>query len=463
MSQMLPLLRRNIFEKFNGIKCRSPKLSYWVELEKTQFLSEERLLEIQWHRLKELLYFAWEHNDFYRNRFQAAALTPDDIRSIEDMFRLPVLTKKEVQDNSLSLISRGFTIKNLQRAKTGGSTGKALELYFTEECSELRNACARRHDRWTGWEVGEPIAAVWGNPLVPASIKDKLKNWLLTPFIYLDTMNITEQSVQKFTSEWNRVKPTLLFGHAHSIYILAQYIHDMNITNIRPHGILSTSMMLIPHERKIIEQVFGTRVTDRYGCEEVSLIGSECEKHQGMHLNIEHLFIEFVKDDGTSARPGEPGRIVVTDLMNRAMPFIRYHVEDVGIPTDRKCTCGRGLPLMEHITGRVADFLVKRDGSRVAGVSLIENTLTKIPGISQMQIIQESLQRIVLNVVPGDEFDAEKDRSLVDYFKNLFGEGVNIDRVMMKEIKPETSGKYRFSICKVDPSNIESTKHEELN
>ena len=106
----------------------------------------------------------------------------------------------------------------------------------------------------------------------------------------------------------------------------------------------------------------------------MALIASECERHQGLHLNIEHLFIEFLRPDGTQAAPGEEGTIVITDLINRGMPFIRYRIEDVGVPSDRRCTCGRGLPLMERVTGRVADYLKRRDGSLVAGVSLVERT-----------------------------------------------------------------------------------------
>ena len=99
-------------------------------------------------------------------------------------------------------------------------------------------------------------------------------------------------------------------------------------------------------------------MTDRHGCEEFILIGCECEKHHGMHMNIEHLVIKFIKDDGTTAKAGEMGNIVVTDLMNFAMPFVRYKVEDVGMPLDRTCSCGLGLPLMDKIAGRVANFLV---------------------------------------------------------------------------------------------------------
>ena len=217
-----------------------------------------------------------------------------------------------------------------------------------------------------------------------------------------------------------------------------------------PKGILSTSMMLVPHERLIIEDVFGVEVTDRYGCEEVSLIASECERHEGMHLNVEHLYIEFIKDDGSPARPGEMGRIIVTDLMNKAMPIIRYQVEDMGVPSDKKCSCGRGLPLMERIVGRTADFLIRRDGSRVAGISLIENTLTKIPGISQMQIIQEALGKFVINIVRGSNYTDATRQALIKYLYDLFGDHIQIDLIPTNVINPEASGKYRFTICRLD-------------
>jgi len=442
-------LRRHVFEPLCSLYSRSPMRGYWKELEKTQYQPLDMLLERQWNRLRSLLSFSYTNNAFYRKRFDDAGLSPQDIRSAKDIMRLPILTKKEIREHTEDMISQGYLLDRLMKVKTGGSSGKALELYLTEECSELRNACARRHDRWTGWEVGEPIGGVWGNPVLPFSLKDKLKELLLGQHIYLDTMNVTDQAVLDFARQWIKIRPTLLFGHAHSLFVLAECVRRLEIKDINPKGILSTSMMLMPHERKTIESVFGIKVTDRYGCEEVSLIASECEKHEGMHQNIEHLFIEFVKGDGTIVAPGEPGRIIVTDLMNKAMPLIRYDVEDVGVSSDKKCSCGRGLPLMEHVTGRVADFLIKKDGSRVAGVSLIENTLTEIPGIDQMQIVQELIDSLVIRVVPGSDFRESTRTDLSAYFKNLFGDTVAIEIQIASAIQPEESGKYRFSICRI--------------
>jgi len=445
----LPRIRRNIIEPLYGIKNHNTKRRCWQELEKTQYLPESTLRDLQWFKCRALIRHAYANNEFYYRRFGEAGIVPDDIKDPEDMKYIPVLTKKEIRENTHEMISSGYRLDKLLKSKTGGSTGKALDIYFTEECSEKHNACTRRHDRWTGWEVGEPIAAVWGNPKLPRTIKQKLKHHLLFPFIYLDTMNVTEETILQFAHEWQTVHPTLLFGHAHSLYLLAGYVRDLGISSISPGGILSTSMMLLPSERKTIEQVFGVEVFDRYGCEEVGLIGSECNEHNGMHMNVEHLLIEFVKENGNWASPGEPGKIIITDLLNYAMPFIRYQVEDVGMALGRKCSCGRGLPLMAPVAGRIADFLKKKDGSQVAGVSLIENTLTGIAGIDQMQIIQESFGLIRLKVVFGGDGKKRTKAVLTKYFKELFGDDVVISIKEVDSIKPDKSGKYRFSICKI--------------
>jgi phenylacetate-CoA ligase len=208
--------------------------------------------------------------------------------------------------------------------------------------------------------------------------------------------------------------------------------------------------MLLPSERAVIESVFECRVGDRYGCEEVGLIASECERHNGMHLNVDHLFIEFLRPDGRPARSGEEGDIVVTDLINRGMPLIRYRVGDVGVPSARRCDCGRGSPLMERVVGRSADFLIKKDGSLVAGVSLVERTLTAIPGLEQMQIVQEELGALLINVVPDARYTAESEAALRREIETVFDDGTVVAVHRLSRLDQEKNGKYRFSICRVD-------------
>jgi phenylacetate-CoA ligase len=323
-----------------------------------------------------------------------------------------------------------------------------VELLFTEEVSQLRNASGRCHKRWSGWEVGEPMGAVWGNPVYARTLRSRLREWLLGPVIYLDTMSITPEAVRQFGRDWARVRPTLLFGHAHSVFVLATMVDELGVEEIHPRAIITSSMMLLPHERAAIERVFGVKVTDMYGCEEVGLIASECERHEGLHVNMEQVIVEVLREDGTPVAPGEAGLVVVTDLLNRAMPFIRYRMEDMAEPADRPCSCGRGLPMLRRVVGRTADFLKRRDGSKVAGISLIENSLTRFRGIDQMQIVQEALLRIVLRVVPGEELTTAGREQLVGYFASTFP-GARIDLEEVAHLQPEPNGKYRFSICRV--------------
>lgn len=445
---LMPVFRRHVVEPLWTWTSGAPLLRAASELEASQWLPEGEVKCHQWRRLKALLDFAYEQNEYYRRRFGAAGVVPAAVQSLGDFSRIPVLTKAEVRAEGRGLLSRGFDVADLMSAKTGGSTGKPLELWFTEEVSQLRNASGRRHKRWSGWKVGEPVGAIWGNPVYPASIKGQLREWLLSPVIYLDTMSVTQQAVERFVRDWKRVRPTMIFGHAHSVYLFARLLSDLNIGDVRPRGVITSSMMLLPHERATIESVFGARVTDMYGCEEVGLIASECERHVGLHANIDQLVVEVLREDGTPAAPDESGFVVVTDLLNRAMPFIRYRMEDMAEVAGQPCSCGRGMPLLRRITGRVADFLKRHDGSRVAGISLIENSLTRIPGLEQMQIVQEELDRICLKVVPSPAFSDERRRELTAYFSETFP-GAHVDLEEVGAIPPEPNGKYRFSICRV--------------
>jgi len=219
--------------------------------------------------------------------------------------------------------------------------------------------------------------------------------------------------------------------------------------SVQTNGIVATSMMLLDHERCLIEKVFGVPVTNRYGCEEVSLIACECELHQGMHINAEHVIVEFLRDDGSPCSSGEDGRLVITEFVNFGMPMIRYEVGDRGVPGERVCNCGRGLPMLENISGRVADFLVAEDGSRVAGISLIENTLTKYPGIQQMQLIQNQPLTLEVNLVPASSYCDEVQAALEATLEQALGKSISITVKVVTRIPQEDSGKYRFSICRI--------------
>lgn len=414
-------------------------------LQRSQRWTLPQLQALQLERLKSMVAYAHRHCSFYREHWGSQPL----IERLEDVCKLPLVRKADISAHGDGFISSQFSRDALVAAKTGGSTGVALHVYFDETCQKMRNAAAMRTDGWAGWRPGMQIGALWGTPPIPTTLKEKVRNALHDRLFYLDTMRLDAGSMGQFATEMRRRRPEMLFGHAHSLYVVAKFLRDSGQQVPAVTGIVATSMMLLENERRVIQEVFGCAVTNRYGCEEVGLIASECEVHRGLHLNAEHVLVEFVDDAGNPVPAGQEGNIVVTDLMNRGMPLIRYQLGDVGVPSARVCECGRALPLMERLTGRTADFLRRRDGALVAGISLVEKTLTAIPGIEQLQIVQNRLDEFVLNLVAAPDYAESSGMQLQQVILDVFGSDVRVELRLVERLAQERNSKYRFSICHV--------------
>jgi phenylacetate-CoA ligase len=429
---------------------RSPYLHHHRGLLRTQFDSPDKTRQRQWQRLEPLLKHAADTTRFWRKRFQEAGLTPKRIRSFADFCSLPLLTKADLRSCREELISEPYRNADLHHKKTSGSTGTSVEVFVDDEAQQFKRACTLRSDEWSGWRFGERVAAVWGNPeYLKRGWRGWLRNALLERCTYLDTLKMNSAAIEAFATELHRQPPSLLFGHAHSLYFLADFLKTRGSAGIRPKGIISSAMVLHDWERRTIEEVFQCKVTNRYGCEEVSLIACECERHDGLHINADGIYLEVLRPDGTPCVPGEPGMIVVTDLANRAMPILRYQVGDMGVLSDRRCPCGRGLPLLEKVEGRIADYVVTSDGEMISGISLTENFAVMVPGIAQLQIVQEEVDRFLFRVVKGREFGPRSLETIGALVTERFGPSTRYECEFVDRIPQEPSGKYRFCISKV--------------
>lgn len=449
MLKKLDRLLGNLAYRLWDLKEGGIRLGEQKKLSQYHYWAPEKLQQLQEQRLQALFTHAYNTSPWYRKLMQKVGLDSEKGFNLSRLQSFPVTTKLDIREHTDEFISTAFNKNELVRAKTGGSTGVSLNLFFDRHCQKLRNGAQLYADSFSGWKPGTRIAAIWGNPPIARTFKQKLRSFLLERMIYLDTMDLNPNSMAAFVKKWRSFQPDMIFGHAHSIYLFAKYLHEQNIQDLRPIGIVATSMMLLDHERTLIEQVFKCKVSNRYGCEEVGLIGVECEQHQGMHINSAHIILECLDDNNQPVAPGQPGKLVITDLNNYAMPLIRYRVEDVGVLSERICNCGRKTPLLERLEGRIADFLKKPDGGHVAGVSLVERTLTKIPGVEQMQLIQEHLHQIIINRVKGVEYTPFTDTELLREFREVFDESVELVIKDVAKIPQEKSGKYRFSICKI--------------
>jgi phenylacetate-CoA ligase len=425
-------------------------LRYWRELERRQWDDPEEIAARQWKAVQQQLQYAYERVPYYRRRWRDIGIHPSDIQRPEDLRVLPVLTKVELRRHQEELCATGVDRGHWRLKRTSGSTGVPVEVWIDEVAAQWKTACTLRSDQWSGWRLGQRIAKVWGNPEYQHhGWRGWLRNRLLERAVYLDTLGMDQQRILQFARLLRHRPPGLLFGHAHSLYLLAEAMEKAGISDVRPNGIIATAMVLHSWQRRVIERVFGTPVTNRYGCEEVSLIACECEAHCGLHINADNVYVEVVESRPTDA-PGEyAGRVLITDLCNRAMPLIRYQIGDMAVPSQRRCPCGRGLPLLERIEGREADYVLTPHGQLISGISLTENFALHIPGAMQVQIIQHSLYNLHIRLVPDNNFGAESRQKIAILVRNLFGSQVQHEVELVENIPQEPSGKYRFCISRV--------------
>jgi phenylacetate-CoA ligase len=427
---------------------RSPYLRHYQHLRRSQYDDPDTICTRQSDALRQLLAHAHATVPFYRERLDRAGLTPADCRGLDDYRRLPVLTKADLREHGDQLLAEGYDRSRLCLKKTSGSTGVSVRVHIDEDSLQWKRACTLRSDEWSGYQFGEAVAMVWGNPEYrQRGWRGRLRNALLERATYLDTLRMDEAALARFTDLLRRRQPPLLFGHAHSVYLLAEYVRRTG-SNVRPRGVITTAMVLHAWQRRVIEEVFGCPVTNRYGCEEVSLIACECERHAGLHVNADGIYLEVLRD-GRPAAPGEPGSIVVTDLTNRAMPILRYQVGDVGVLAGRRCPCGRGLPLLERLEGREADYVVTAAGELISGISLTENFALHVPGVAQLQIVQETVRHFRFRIVRGADFGPASLGRLAELVAERFGPGVVHECEYVDQIPQEPSGKYRFCISRV--------------
>ncbi len=444
---MLDFLNRRVMHPFMAWRAGSNHLQHLRELRLSQFDPPEVIRARQLFAVRAQLHHAYATVPYYRTAWNWAGVHPDDVKSLEDLEAFPILTKADIRRHERALISSEFDVSKLRVKRTSGSTGVPLNIYIDEPAVQWKTACTLRSDQWSGWRLGQRVAKVWGNPEYRHfGLKGRLRNFFFDRAVYLDTLNLNDERIAEFAARIRRQRPGLIFGHAHSLYLLACSLKKSRVMDVRPNGIISTAMLLHDWQRAVIEKVFGCPVTNRYGCEEVSLIASECEEHHGLHVNADSVYTEVMSC----------GKLLVTDLSNRAMPLIRYQIGDVVVPSQRCCKCGRGLPLIERIDGRDADYVLTPAGQLISGISLTENFALLIPGTAQMQIVQESLYELRIRLVPDDEFGPDSRRKIGELVEETFGPDVRYDVELVDAIPQEPSGKYRFCISKVAREHLEA-------
>ena len=442
--------RHALYPAYEAARGRST-LRYLREYEANQWLPPERLAELQWDKLNALVAHCWHEVPFYRRRWQAIGFEPGDLRSMDDYARLPVLTKADIREHFEDLKARTLRDSVMYKA-TGGSTGEPLRFGYTRESNDRRTAVMWRGYGWTGAPPGRRALFLWGGAVGNPSRKAQLKDRLYHAAFHRRMLNsflMRDDNMAQFADAIEAWRPEVLVAYVNPVVRLAQWMleHGRSIRGVS--SVLGAAEALHDFQRPIIEAAFpGAKAYNTYGCREFMLIACEDQDRDGLLVNADHLVVELVEatkgPDGT-----ETGELAITDLHNWGMPFIRYVNGDVASRRHPWHAAGaRGLPRLERIEGRRLDAIRTTDG-RVLPGEFFPHMLKDVPGVRRFQVVQDTLDRFTLKVVPGPEFGAAQEDYVRREVTKVLGADAGLELQRVDEIPLTASGKFRVTVSRL--------------
>ena len=416
-------------------------------LRESQSWDEGKIRDYQSAKLRLLLNHSYKNVPYYEKLFRGLKLKPSDVKSIEDIYKIPLLTKEIVRKENMNLIARGFNMQKVKQGRTGGTTGAPVIIFKDTINRSFTWASYYRWYEWMGFNHFDSVVTFWGAQSVfGKSLKRKIlsnSTLFIQNELKIDSFTMNEKdNMHKIYQRIFAFNPTIIKGYLSSLIDFAIFLKKHNF-QLKPKAIASPSETLLPHHRIFLENIFKVPVYNQYGCGEVSAISYECSHHNGLHINMEHVICEILNNNKKNIIDAT-GRVIGTDLDNFVMPFIRFDTEDLSSISHKKCGCGVNQPLMKSIDGRDIDTIILKNGNRVHGVFF-----TKI--LSELGLLSYQIQKFqILQNIPGEiEFKIQCEDPLQEsYRENLISSLKKfLNKVNYSEHKilaSENNGKFRY-------------------
>ena len=392
--------REILIRGFESGYKRRPVFRYWRELEDTQWLGRPALERIQFEALKRLVGHAQENCPYFRDAWRERGLSAADLREPGDFARWPLLQRETIGQHREAMRAIAPPMKLISKA-TGGSSGKPLHFDLDTNSHDRRMAAWLRGYTWAGAGPGTKQFHLWGVPLgsVPAWRRRKLR---LYDALYrrrvVSSFELSEATIPGFLRQLQSYRPDVLVAYTNPLYVFARALREREMKPPPIRAIVAGAEKLHDFQRRTIEAAFGAPVFETYGSREFMLMAGECDRHEGLHLTFEQLLVEVVDDDGQPVPDGTEGNVVVTDLYNYGMPFIRYVNGDRAISGFGACSCGRGLPTLRKVVGRRLDLVTTPDGRSLPG-EFFPHLIKDYAPVRQFQVVQERPDEVRLLLV----------------------------------------------------------------
>ena len=432
----------------------------YITQKKIRQLPLEDIKKIQWKRLKDLLNFVYENNDFYNEYFESVNLTPDSIRKPSDMLRLPITEKQDYIKNFNKIITRNVSKKDYAIATTSGSTGQPFKHYVDINKEEIiTHAAFMLNMECMGikpFEKNNELIIIFRPRKEITDFQNielkKLKDKIIYSFLpesfsirgYMITKENTPYLIDLIKN--NNIKG--IYGISSSILNLAQFIDNKNILKLK--YVITMGEELLEYQRQYISNIFNCPVFADYGSSECMRMGSECKYQNGFHMDIYNYYFEYLKDKKNYGATDHYD-LVVTNLNNYVFPFIRYRTSDAVMISDEPCSCGNHLPMVKKIFGKSIVGIITPDGHRFSSVdfaAFFEHYHKHTQAVRQFQIIQKDEKSLIIKIVPTKIYSEKIEKDIEFKMTNLVGESMKIFVVCVESLKLSKSGKIKVLVLK---------------
>lgn len=388
---------------------------------------------------------------YYRERLSPVRIesngSVDD--AISSLKKWPLLDKETIRKDPSAFIRQGHP--RLHSELTSGTTGTPLDIRISDATyKKIHAAYEVRCRNWAGVDRHMSRAMIGGRLVVPKA-ESKPPFWRYNHVekqLYLSAFHVSSANASCYADALNQYRPDYLVGYAVSHFLLASFLDHHTIRVHQPKAILTSSEKLSDEMRSVLEKVYGCPVFDAYSGVEFCCLVSECQYHK-MHISPDVGYVELLDDDGNEVKEGEMGQIVATGFLNHDQPLIRYQTGDFAVLSGEKCRCGRSMPVIREILGRIEDLVITRDGRQMVR---FHGIFVGIPHIREGQVIQESIDRFRLKVVTDEGFNEDDQKLLHKRFKDRIGE-IHLEIERVDAIERTKRGKFKAVI-----SNIKAEK-----
>lgn len=407
-----------------------------------EYLTREELKRVQEKRLRAIVNHAYRNTRFWHEWFDSSGIKPSDIQRIEDLVKLPVCTKQDLLRRPIE-DRLAEDPANCVRISTSGTTGGPMPVYQSKEYNDYVSASSRfRLRRALGFglfdkilgihfKIPKKVSTEHGGRMEHGNARRQQILGMASPILgpIVDHYNkkvFLSYSIEEVLPEIIEFKPHVIRGSVSYLRLLAEAVRERGVKGIEPKVLTAGGEVFDENSRRFLEDTFSCNAYDVYGAFDIGPLAYECREKVGMHIWADALVMEILKD-GQQVAPGEAGDVVVTGLLNDAMPMLRYRLGDIGVPSDDPCPCGRTLPMLKSVEGRAEDHLTRSRGGTVSPM-LIVSLMHSIIDLPRCQVVQEALNRFRLRVfVQGQrEIQPSVSKFLVE-LQRVLGDDVTID------------------------------------